>query len=204
MHKFSYILAFLLLVSSSGLMAAGDPVAGKTKSQVCAACHGADGNSSNPVWPKLAGQHESYLVKQLMDFREGNRKNPQMSPMAANLSDQDIEDLAAYFSSNKMKKGTTDPAALDLGQKIYRAGSMEAGVSACMACHGPDGSGNPAAKYPVVGGQHAAYLQAQLKAFREDTRNNDPNEIMRTIVDRMSDEEIKAVSEYMQGLRFRE
>ncbi len=204
MQKISILSGLIFLLFSSSLFAVGDVAAGKQKAQVCAACHGVDGNSTTPAWPKLAGQHESYLIKQLMDFKAGNRENAQMAPMVANLTDQDIEDLAAWFASQKTKPGVTDPDALDLGQKIYRAGSIEAGVPACMACHGPAGQGNPAAKYPVVAGQHAAYLQTQLKAFREDKRTNDINEVMRTIVDRMSDEEINSVSEFMQGLRFRE
>lgn len=201
-HSLFLLLSLLLLTFSA--FAAGDPAAGKEKAQLCAACHGADGNSPSPVWPKLAGQHEEYLIKQLWDFRDGKRENAQMSPMAAGLSDQDIEDLAAYYAQQQLKFGQTDPAALEFGAKIYRAGNMEAGVSACMACHGPAGQGNPAAKYPALGGQHAAYNQAQLKAFRENQRNNDVNAVMRTIVGRMTDEEIRAVSEYTQGLRFKQ
>lgn len=201
-HSLFLLLSLLLLTSSA--FAAGDPAAGKEKAQLCAACHGADGNSPSPVWPKLAGQHEEYLIKQLWDFRDGKRENAQMSPMATGLSDQDIEDLAAYYAQQQLKFGQTDPAMLDLGAKIYRAGNMEAGVSACMACHGPAGQGNPAAKYPALGGQHAAYNQAQLKAFRENQRNNDVNAVMRTIVGRMTDDEIRAVSEYTQGLRFKQ
>jgi len=193
-------LAVVLCLAPLITQAAGDAAAGMKKSQTCAACHGADGNSINPAWPSLAGQHAEYLTKQLKEFKSGKRENAQMSPMAANLSDQDIADLAAYFSSRKIKTGTADPALVNLGQKIYRAGNIDAGVPACLACHGPAGLGNPAAGYPAMGGQHAAYAQAQLKAFREGLRTNDPNEIMRTIVGRMTDEEIKAVSEYMQGL----
>ena len=199
---FLIILSLCLMLQN--VFAEGDPVAGKEKAQVCAACHGVDGNSSSPVWPKLAGQHEEYIVKQLMDFKAGKRENAQMTPMAINLSEQDINDLATYYSSQKPKWGKTDPAALELGEKIYRAGNMEAGVPACLACHGPTGRGNPAAKYPALSGQHAAYNQAQLKAFRENLRNNDVNAVMRTIVGRMTDEEIKAVSEYTQGLHYKE
>ena len=183
---------------------AADPVAGKEKSQACAACHGPDGNSVNPVWPKLAGQHEEYIVKQLMDFKSGARENAQMSPIAAGLSDEDIRDLAAFYNSQKVKTGKTDPDALKLGLAVYRAGNIEAGVPACMACHGPTGRGNPAAMYPSLSGQHAEYTRIQLNAFREDIRTNDVNEVMRTVVDRMSDEEIRAVAELLQGLHFRE
>lgn len=198
----NYVIISLLSLAAANSFAEGDPAAGKEKSAVCAACHGVDGNSSNPIWPKLAGQHSNYIIKQLMDFKAGQRENPQMSPMAANLSEQDMLDLAAYYSGQNIKHGTTDPAALKLGQKIYRAGSIEAGVPACIACHGPTGRGNPAASYPALGGQHADYTYAQLKAFREGLRNNDLNEVMRTIVDRMTDAEIKSASEYIQGLHY--
>lgn len=202
---------FLFLLTALSLplfyqntFAEGDIAAGKEKAMVCSACHGIDGNSSNPVWPKLAGQHEEYIVKQLMDFKAGNRENAQMQPMAANLGEQDMDDLAAYFSSQKTRWGTTDPDALELGQKIYRAGNMEAGVPACMACHGPTGRGNPAAKYPSLSGQFAEYTEAQLNAFRSKKRTNDINAVMRTIVGRMTHEEIKAVAQYIQGLHYRE
>ncbi len=188
-------------IITANAYAAGDPVAGKQKSQTCAACHGVDGNSTNPAWPKLAGQHESYIIKQLEDFKAGHRENAQMSPMAANLSQQDIQDLAAFYSSQRRRPAGTEPELLDLGEKIYRAGNLEANVPACMACHGPTGLGNPAAKYPLLSGQHSTYLELQLNNFREDIRTNDINEVMRRVVDRMSDEEIKAVSAYLQGLR---
>lgn len=194
-----FIISFLAITTINGY-AEGDVAAGKEKSQVCAACHGVDGNSPNPIWPKLAGQHAEYIIKQLRDIKNGERENAQMTPMATNLSEQDILDLAAYYSSQKIKHGKTDPASLEMGEKIYRAGSIEAGVPACTACHGPNGRGNPAAQYPALGGQHAAYTQAQLNAFRDGTRANDSNAVMRTIVGRMTDEEIKAVSEYIQGL----
>ena len=194
----------IFTLGNHATLADGDAAAGREKALVCAACHGADGNSPNPVWPKLAGQHEEYIIKQLTDFRDGKRENAQMTPMATGLSDQDIVDLAAFYASQKPVWGSTDPAVLELGQKIYRAGHLEAGVPACMACHGPTGRGNPAALYPSLSGQHAAYTQAQLKAFREGQRNNDLNAVMRTIVGRMTDEEIRAVSEYTQGLHYRE
>jgi len=199
MRKFITLLFIVPILASEG-QAAGDPGAGKEKSQVCAACHAADGNSIQPVWPKIAGQHPEYLVKQLTDYRNGDRENAQMSPMAANLSDEDIADLAAFYSSQKVQHGSTDPAVLRLGEKIYRAGNLEAGVPACLACHGPTGRGNPVALYPALAGQHAAYTQAQLNAFRSAARKNDANGVMRTVVSRMTEEEIRAVSEYIQGL----
>ncbi len=200
MPKYFYTVFFISMFIVPDGFAVGDQEAGKQKAQICAACHAADGNSINPIWPKLAGQHAEYISKQLQDYQAGNRKNDQMSPMATNLGEQDITDLSAYFASQKIKHGTTDPSLLELGEKIYRAGNIDAGVPACLACHGPTGRGNPAALYPALGGQHAAYTQVQLKAFRENTRINDINEVMRTIVGRMTDEEIKAVSEYVQGL----
>ncbi len=200
MHKYVLFTVLITLSVAKPAQAGGDPAAGKEKSQVCAACHGVDGNSVNPIWPRLAGQHPEYIVKQLQDFKAGHRENAQMSPMAANLSEQDMQDLAVYYASQKPKHGSTDPALLELGEKIYRAGNLEAGVPACMACHGPAGGGNPAALYPALSGQHAEYTQAQLKGFREGLRTNDINSVMRTIVGRMTDEEIRAVSQYVQGL----
>jgi len=201
MRNHLILLAAVLFLPTAIAQAAGDAVAGAKKAQTCAACHGMDGNSSNPIWPSLAGQHAEYILKQLQDFKNNKRENAQMSPMAVNLGEQDMQDLAAYFSTQKIKPHAADPALIESGQKIYRAGNSDTGVPACMACHGPAGRGNPAAVYPAVGGQYAAYLHAQLKAFRADQRTNDPNEVMRTIVDRMTDDEIKAVSDYLQGLR---
>ena len=199
MNKNSLIL-FILLSLSVPCQAEGDPAAGKEKSQVCAACHGVDGNSITPQWPNLAGQHAGYLAKQLLDFREGRRSNPQMSPMATNLSDEDIADLSAYFASQKKKNGKAQPDMLETGEKIYRAGDLDTGTAACTACHGPYGRGNPAANYPLLSGQHAAYIQLQLNDFRENRRTNDVNQVMRSVVNRMTDDEIKAVSNYIQGL----
>lgn len=180
--------------------AAGDDKAGKAKSVTCAACHNADGNSMIPVNPKLAGQHATYLVKQLLNFKNGERDNPIMSPMAKTLSDQDMEDLAAYFENQPPSQGFADPQLLKQGEALYRGGNSATGLPACMACHGPDGSGNPGALFPVLSGQHAEYTDAQLKAFRVQQRANDYNQMMRMIAAKMSDAEIKAVSSYIQGL----
>lgn len=180
--------------------AAGDPVAGKQKSQTCTACHGADGNSMTPEWPSLAGQGSEYLAKQLADFRAGARKNDLMSPMATSLSDQDIADLAAYYSGQAHKPGAADPALIEAGQRLYRAGDATEGLPACMACHGPTGSGNPAAGYPAVGGQHAAYTAAQLRAFKAEQRANDDAAVMRAIAAKMTNADIDAVAGYIQGL----
>ena len=191
----------LSAVLSAAPASAADAAAGKTKAAACASCHGADGNSANPEWPTLAGQHEKYLIKQLAEFKNGTRSNPLMSPMAAGLSEQDMADLAAYFSSQTPKGGEADPELVALGEKIYRGGNATTGVAACMACHGPDGMGNPLANFPRLSGQHAAYTALQLKAFRAGDRTNDAGLMMRNIAARMSDAEIQAVSSYIAGLR---
>ena len=178
----------------------GDPNAGKEKSAACAACHGADGNSTSPEWPKLAGQHPGYTAKQLHDFKSGARVNATMNGMAAGLSDQDIADLAAYYATQEVKLGGADPELVDAGEKLYRGGNSYNGVAACMGCHGPAGTGNPAAKFPSLSGQHAQYTAKALRDFRGGERANDPNEMMRRVAKRMSDREIEAVSEYIEGL----
>ncbi len=180
--------------------ATGDAAAGQAKAAVCAACHGADGNSVVPTFPRLAGQGDAYIVKQLTDFKSGARTNAIMAPMAKPLSDQDVLNLAAYFSSQKAGVDVANAAQAALGEKLYRGGDKATGVAACMACHGPDGSGNPPAKFPKIGGQHAAYVEAQLKAFRDGSRSNDPNKMMRDIAGRMTDAEIASVAQYVSGL----
>lgn len=198
----------LLLIALTGLslgvagaaVAAGDAAAGKAKSPVCASCHGLDGNSVNPEWPSLAGQGAEYIVKQLADFKSGARVNPTMSPQAANLSEQDMQDIAAYFASQTMKAGKGDETKTALGEKIYRGGNSASGVAACISCHGPTGSGNPAAKFPRLAGQHAKYTVIQLKNFRKANRSNDAGKMMQNIAAKMTDEEIDAVAEYIAGL----
>ena len=180
---------------------AGDPTKGKALSQPCAACHGNDGNSINPIWPKLAGQHSSYIFNQLSNFKSGDRVNAQMTAMVANLSEQDMKYLGAYFESENIKLGFSNPDLIDLGQKIYRAGNKDTGVPACMACHGPTCKGNPSAIYPIIQGQHAEYITTQLKMFKSGERKNDLNAVMRTTASYMTEAEIIAVSEYIQGLR---
>ncbi len=195
------LLGAALVYASGPAVAAGDPAAGKKKAAACASCHGPDGNSPNPEWPKLASQHARYIVKQLKDFKEGRRKNSLMSPMAAPLSDQDREDLAAYFASQPISPGEADPKLVKLGEKIWRGGNKKTGVSACMACHAPNGVGNPQANFPRLAGQHAKYVEIQLKAFRSGERANDAGKMMRNIAAKMTDEEIAAVASYVQGLR---
>ena len=174
---------------------------GKSLSQTCAVCHGPDGNSVNPIWPKLAGQHASYTAKQLKNFKDGIRVNAQMAGMVATLSEQDMNDLGLYFEAQKNSFGYAKPESINLGEKIYRAGHSESGIPACMSCHGPAGSGNPGAMYPLLRGQHAEYTASQLKMFKKGERNNDTNNVMRSIASRMTKEQIEAVSEYIQGLR---
>jgi len=199
-------LAALTLVAVFGWTgsahAAGTAEAGQAQSAVCMACHGMDGNSANPEWPSLADQHSSYIVKQLKHFKAGERQNPLMSPMAMILSDQDVEDLAAYFASQTLlPTGEANPSTLEIGQRIYRAGVASKGVPACAGCHGPSGRGIPAAAFPQIGGQHAVYAAAQLHAYRTGARATDPNSMMRTIAGRLTDAEIDAVASYLQGMR---
>jgi cytochrome c553 len=178
----------------------------QTAGTVCAACHGADGNSIQAVNPILAGQHSEYLAKQLGDFKSKDgkpavRSNPIMAGMVANLSDDDMRGLAAFFEAQKPRpRAARDAAKARLGQSIYRGGILSKGVAACTACHSPNGAGVPA-QFPRVAGQYAEYTAAQLKAFRSGERANDPNRIMRTVAEKLSDQEIAAVAEYISGLR---
>jgi len=185
---------------SGGAQAAGDAAAGEGKVTVCLACHGPNGNSPVPLFPKLAGQRAQYIYKQLADFKAGTRTNDQMSPQVLPLNDQDFQDIAAYFSIQQQTPGAADPALAGAGEHIYRGGNAAAGVPACSGCHGPEGLGVGAAKFPRIAGQHAQYLDATLKGFRAGTRANDPNGMMQGVAGGMSDEEIAAVSQFVQGL----
>jgi len=180
--------------------AEGDPSAGQEKSAVCAACHGADGKAIQPAYPNLAGQHASYLAKQLTEYRDGGRVNALMTGQAANLTDQDILDLAAYYAEMPKIEGVASEENLTLGMNIYRGGITSAEVAACSACHGPDGMGNPTAVWPALSGQNAQYTADQLRYFRSAERANDPNGMMRGAAKRMTDEEIDAVANYIAGL----
>ena len=190
-----------LLGSATAALAAGDPAAGKAKSAVCVACHNPDGNSTNPAYPKLAGQSADYLTKQLVEFKSGARVNPIMVGMVAALTPQDMEDLSAYFASQQIARGAADPALAPAGEALFRGGNLTSGVSACMACHGATGAGNPAAKFPALAGQHDVYIETQLKAFRAMERTNDAGQMMRGVAAKLTDQEIKAVSSYIQGLQ---
>ncbi len=188
-------------VTASVWAEGGNAEAGKTKSATCAACHGADGNSVNPEWPKLAGQHESYIVKQLMNFKNDERVNPTMTPMAKPLSDADMADLAAYFSSQAKKPGEADQTKVTLGEQVYKGGNNATGVAACAACHGPTGAGNPAANFPSLEWSADTYIKNQLNAFRKGERANDAGKMMRNIAANMTDAEMDAVAEYISGLK---
>ena len=197
------IIGFTSFANASETKKMGDAGKGKALSASCAACHGADGNSSNPEWPKLAGQSEAYLIKQLTEYRNGKRKNAVMNGMAAAIqSDEDVMHLATYYANSEAKPGEAKNKDIVVeGQSIYRGGIVEACVAACSACHGPTGSGNPAAKFPKVSGQHAKYSTMQLQYFKSGERNNDSGKMMRNLAKKMSTAQMEAVSEYMSGLR---
>jgi len=194
-------LPVLAASDASPAVAVGDAVAGKEKSAPCAACHGVDGNSVNPAWPKLAGQHAEYLAKQLWYFKHGERDNATMKPMATALDEQGRADVAAYYASQKMTIGQADPELVELGERIYRSGNKDSGVAPCMGCHGPNGVGNPAALYPALHGQHAQYVESQLHGFASGNRaNENAKKMMQILASRMTNQEIRAVASYIQGL----
>lgn len=194
------VLASGALQAADGLQPA-DPAAAEAKANtICMACHGPQGNSVVPIWPKLAGQHPEYIQKQLMDFKTGNRSNVQMTPMAMPLTEQEVVDLAAYFSQQTQTVGAADPEMAELGERLYRAGNPASGVPACSGCHGPAGMGQGLSKFPRLAGQHADYLKQTLGYFRDGERANDLNAMMRGVAVRMTDKEIAAVSQYIQGL----
>ena len=188
-------------VNAAAPEAAGSAEEGQAKSTTCVACHGANGNSANPEWPNISGQHESYILKQLQAFKSGERQDPLMSPIAMTLSEEDMVDLAAYYATQTLTGLEADPAKVELGQRLYRGGDLQTNVAACTGCHGPSGTGNSAALYPAIKGQHATYIATQLRAFRAGTRQTDPNSMMRDVARTMSDEQIDAVASYLQGLR---
>jgi cytochrome c553 len=191
------------LMLSLGLVAgaqAGDAQAGKKIAGACAACHGQDGNSAAPSFPKIAGLGEKYILKQLIEFKSGARDNAIMKGQVAALNEGQMADLAAYFAGNKRTVGYAKEDQVALGEKIFRAGNLATGVPACLACHGPTGAGMEAAGFPALGGQHADYIKSQLVSFQEDKRANDASSVMRDIAGRMSNKEVAAVAAYIQGL----
>lgn len=178
--------------------ASGDPASGREKSSLCAGCHGEDGNSAVPVFPKLAGQHPSYIVKQLADFKSQKRVEPTMNAMAEPLSEDDMKDMAAFYGS---KEGTIETGAANkAGEKLYRTGNPETGVPACTGCHSPNGTGNPQAVFPRLQGQQAGYVEKTLHDFKAGERANDMNAMMRSVAAKMSDAEITAVAEFVSTL----
>jgi len=196
-------LSCLLLLAAAlpSTAKAGSVAAGQAKATPCAACHGQDGNSVNPEWPSLAGQHASYIIESLRAYQDGSRDNVLMTSQAQGLSEEDMRDLAAYYAAQQPVTRVADPALVNRGEQIYRGGNLESGIAACIACHGPDGRGNAPAGYPAVSGQHATYAAQQLRLYRSEQRRSDPNQMMRNITARMTDDEIAAVASYMQGLR---
>jgi cytochrome c553 len=204
MKNLAIMFCLLMIWAQSGV--AADAAAGKSNSVVCSACHGADGNSMVPSFPKLAGQGEAYLIKQMKDIRDGARPVPTMAGQLDGKSDEDLADLAAYFASQAKSGGKTNPDMLTLGQKVFRAGVAQRNVAACSACHSPTGQGNAPAGFPSLAGQHAEYTATQLKMYRkgyedDSGRTNDNEKIMRTIAFGLSDKEIEAVSSYIAGLK---
>ncbi|MEE4244474.1 MAG: c-type cytochrome [Kangiellaceae bacterium] len=203
MKKSAVLVAIVGLATTFAnfAVAAGDAAEGQKKSTVCAACHGADGNTSaTPDTPKLAGQGEKYLTKQLMDFKSGARANAIMAGQVAALSEQDMMDLAAYYASLEVQYSAVEDKYIDAGQTLYRAGDRDAGIPACTACHGPAGNGVDSAGFASLGGQGPAYTIAQLKAFRSGARGNDMNRMMRDIAAKLSDEQIETIAYYLAGL----
>ncbi|GAB4169275.1 MAG: c-type cytochrome [Rhodocyclaceae bacterium] len=206
------LAACAALFGAGSVHAAGSAQAGQAKAAVCAGCHGLDGNSPAETWPKIAGQLPEYIMKQLHDFKAGLRKNEQMSPMAQPLSEQDIQDVAAYFSSQRAAPGEGRKELLATGEKIYLKGKGRPSVViACVGCHGPRGEGKsdwartlklpPTTLAPALGSQHPGYVATQLRAFRSGARSNDTGKVMRNITSRMSDADIDAVAAYVVTLK---
>ena len=212
MNKLVLIFSIALAFISTNTLAAADAAKGKTKSATCIACHGVNGNSMVPIFPKLAGQGENYSLKQLEDFKSGKRQNGLMAGIAAGLSEQDMSDLAAYFSQQTISQNVANKSAnIALGEKLYRGGDRERGIAACMACHGPKGDGIPSAGFPALASQHAAYTAKQLKEFRQvsintqidaksPARDNDDRKMMTVFTKDLNNIEIEALSQYIAGL----
>lgn len=196
------LVSLLLTLGITGFAhAAGNAEAGQGKVVVCGACHAADGNSAAPNFPKLAGQGERYLLKQLKDIKSGARPIIEMTGLLDNLTDQDLADIAAFYTSQQMSVGAADPKLVERGQALFRGGKLDEGMPACIGCHAPDGSGLAAAGFPKLAGQHATYTAKQLTDFREGNRTNDGEAmIMRAIAAKLSNKDIEALSSYIQGL----
>ncbi|MDG2107122.1 MAG: c-type cytochrome [Woeseiaceae bacterium] len=206
--KFSHLFAIVSLVLMSATIQAeslieGTINAGKQRAVTCVACHGPEGNSSIPMWPNIAGQNAPYILSQLQAYKDGSRRNPLMSSQAMMLSDTDMANLAVYYESlSTAVQSVADENLIEHGEALYRGGNKETKVPACLACHGPSGSGNPAANYPSLKGQHAAYTAKQLNDYANGTRATDgPTRIMRDIAANLDKDDIAALSSYIQGLK---
>lgn len=197
-----FVFAGLAMIASAVSLAAGDAEKGKALVGSCAACHGAEGVSTNPEWPKLAGQGAGYIAKQLHDYRADKRINAVMNGMAkAIASDEDVEHIAAYYSSLPAGLGEAEEAMVEEGRLLYKGGKTSTKIAACASCHGPTGSGVDSAKFPMLAGQHSQYIMTQLKAFRSGARANDMGQMMRDVAKRMSDTDIEMVAGYIAGLQ---
>lgn len=203
MKRLVFSLASILMAVTSLTAYAqqGDAAAGESKAAVCAACHGADGNSDVASNPKLAGQNQRYTLKQLRDIKSGARVVPLMTGLLDNLNDQDLMDLAAFYAEQEKTLQGADPDLVALGESIYRSGISDLGVAACSACHSPTGSGIAQAGFPALSGQHAEYIATQMRDFRSGERDNDGDAApMRIVSERLTDAEIEALASYVSGL----
>ncbi|RAU16783.1 cytochrome c4 [Nitrincola tibetensis] len=196
------LISLLISVGITGVAhaAGGNATAGASKVAVCAACHGADGNSPMGAFPSLAGQNSRYLLKQMQDQLSGARVIPEMTGLLNNLSDQDLRDIAAFYANQRTTIGQADAELVEEGRRIYEGGIADKGVSACIACHMPNGQGNNPARFPALSGQHPEYTLLQLQKFASEDRANDPNRMMRDIAVKMTESEMRAVSQYIRGL----
>lgn len=198
------VSSLVLFMSLAGVVqAAGDATSGQTKAAACGGCHGMDGNSMVPTFPKLAGQGEKYIAKQIADFKANtSRQDAMMIGMVAALTDQDAKDIGAYYASQKLASAApADESKLAMGREVYKGGNLNTGVPACQGCHGPSGAGNAAAGYPQLGGQFAGYTMKQLRAFKDGSRSNDDQGIMRNALKRITDAELEAVAQYIASLK---
>lgn len=200
---FAPLAAAVFFATTPAVQAGGDVAAGQATAAACAACHGPNGNSANAAFPSLAGQHAGYIVKQLNEYKAGTRVNGIMAGMVASLSAEDMDNIAAYYaaqSKTPLPAEGQDVALIAQGRKLYQSGRPEAGVAACAACHGANGFGNPGAGYPALHAQHALYIDGALKAFRDGSRANDANSLMRKAAAGLTDDDIRALAAYSASL----
>lgn len=197
-----FVAALIAAAPQATVLADGNAEAGAAKSAICSACHGPNGHSVNPLWPNLAGQHASYIFDQVKAIQKGEKRaNPTMQPIVTGMSDDDIRDISAYYATQTEAGLEADPSYWKSGQKIYRGGIQERNVPACTACHGPIGRGNDPGKYPALRAQHAEYTLKQLNDYKSGERKTGPGNIMQTIASRLSEEEMRDLASYIQGLR---